>query len=79
MLLFNLNHEGEVEKMDEEKRRRYARVVERYRKRFGEVPPELMHAGEAVELYLDLMEEALAGRRGRITGADLGYPPGSDI
>lgn len=63
---------------DEERRRRYARVVIPYRKRFGEIPAALLNAGDGVDLYLDLMEEALAGRRGKITEADLGYPSGSD-
>lgn len=64
---------------EESRESRYARIVKAYRKRFGELPPRLLTAGEGVDLYLDLMEQAIAGKRGRVTEADLGYPPGADL
>lgn len=58
---------------------RYSRVVREYSQRFGELPPILFHSGPALELCLDLMEQALQGKRGKVSLADLGYPPGSDV
>lgn len=58
---------------------RYNRIVKTYRKRFGEVPPMLFNTGDALELYLDLMEQAIEGKRGRVSEADLGYPSGADV
>ncbi|WP_028584163.1 hypothetical protein [Desulfogranum mediterraneum] len=63
----------------EEREQRYARVTRAYYQRFGELPPMLRDAGPALELCLELMEQALAGKRGRVTEADLNYPPGADL
>lgn len=58
---------------------RYSRVVREYKKRFGELPPMLFNAGPALDLCLDLMEQAIQGKRGKVTDSDLGYPPGADV
>lgn len=58
---------------------RYSRVVRAYKKRFGELPSMLFNTGPAIDLCLDLMEQAIQGKRGRVTNSDLGYPPGADV
>jgi hypothetical protein len=58
---------------------RYARITREYQKKFGELPSMLFRSGPAVSLCLDLMEQALQGKRGKVSEADFGYPPGSDI
>lgn len=65
--------------LPESKEDRYARVVKAYQRKFGDLPPRLLTAGEGIDLYLDLMEQAVAGKRGRVSEADLGYPPGADL
>ncbi len=61
----------------ESKQDRYARVTRAYQKRFGELPSNLLSTGSVLPLCLDLMEEAFAGKRGRVTEADLGYISGA--
>lgn len=63
----------------ESKDQRYSRITKQYKKQFGELPSGLFHSGPAVEIYLDLMEQAIAGKRGKISAQDLGYPQGADI
>lgn len=63
----------------EQENRRHAEVIQRYRERFGDLPPSLYSAGPALPLYIELMEQALQGKRPKITESDLGYPPGADV
>jgi|GEM_PF-3452816 len=63
----------------EAKDQRYSKITRQYKKQFGELPPGLFNCGPAVDLYLDLMEQAIAGKRSKISLMDLGYPQGADI
>ncbi len=58
---------------------KYADIVRRYKARFGELPQDLYNAGPALPLYLELMEQALQGKRGPVSEADLGYLPGQEL
>ncbi|MCP3890034.1 MAG: hypothetical protein GY702_14360 [Desulfobulbaceae bacterium] len=58
---------------------RYAVISRKYKEKFGELPPMLFRTGPALTLCLDLMEQAIQGKRGKVSEADFGYPPGSDI
>jgi hypothetical protein len=58
---------------------RYTYITREYQKKFGELPTMLFRTGPAVALCLDLMEQAVQGKRGKVSESDLGYPPGSDV
>jgi hypothetical protein len=65
--------------MTESAEARYSRVVREYEKHFGELPKILFTCGEGLELCLDLMEQAIQGKRGKVSEVDFGYPPGADV
>ncbi len=55
-----------------EQKERYAVITRKYKEKFGELPPMLFNTGPGLRLCLDLMEQAIAGKRGKRSEQDLG-------